>query len=92
MADDFKAQGELHIDSNIPQLENELKQLQNYLGFLDRQIKTLGKISPENMSTNIKGVYAAGDVRKKSLRQIVTACSDGAIASFSVNSYLATLS
>lgn len=49
-------------------------------------------ITDENMSTNIKGVYAAGDVRKKSLRQIVTACSDGAIASFSVNSYLATLS
>lgn len=34
----------------------------------------------ENMRTNIDGVYAAGDVRSKALRQIVTACADGAIA------------
>ncbi len=32
------------------------------------------------MRTNIEGVYAVGDVRDKSLRQVVTACSDGAIA------------
>ena len=32
------------------------------------------------MKTNVKGVFAAGDVRKKGLKQIVTACSDGAIA------------
>ena len=37
--------------------------------------------SDENMRTNIENVFVAGDVRKKSLRQIVTACSDGAIAS-----------
>lgn len=35
----------------------------------------------ENMHTNIEGVYAAGDVRVKSLRQVVTAVADGAIAS-----------
>lgn len=34
----------------------------------------------ELMRTNIEGVYAVGDVRDKSLRQVVTACSDGAIA------------
>jgi len=37
-------------------------------------------ITDEEMRTNIKFVYAAGDVRKKSFRQIITACSDGAIA------------
>ncbi len=37
-------------------------------------------ITDENMRTNIAGVYAAGDVRSKSLRQVVTACADGAIA------------
>ncbi|MCX8094611.1 MAG: thioredoxin-disulfide reductase [Caldisericia bacterium] len=37
-------------------------------------------ITDEEMRTNVKFVYAAGDVRKKSLRQIITACSDGAIA------------
>ncbi len=34
----------------------------------------------ENMETIIPGLFAAGDVRSKSFRQIVTACSDGAIA------------
>ena len=38
----------------------------------------------ENMHTNIEGVYAAGDVRVKSLRQVVTAAADGAIASMQV--------
>jgi thioredoxin reductase (NADPH) len=33
-----------------------------------------------NLLTNIKGVYAVGDVRQKILKQVVTACSDGAIA------------
>ncbi len=34
----------------------------------------------EDMETSIPGLFAAGDVRSKSFRQIVTACSDGAIA------------
>lgn len=33
-----------------------------------------------NMETNIKNVYAVGDVRNTPLRQIVTACADGAVA------------
>ena len=37
-------------------------------------------ISDERMHTNIEGVFVAGDIREKFLRQIVTACSDGAIA------------
>ena len=36
--------------------------------------------SDENMHTNIEGVFVAGDIRYKSLRQIITACADGAIA------------
>ncbi len=39
----------------------------------------------ENMETNIPNVYAVGDVRVTPLRQIVTACSDGAVA---VNAFL----
>ena len=46
-------------------------------------------ITDEKMSTNIAGVYAGGDVRNTPFRQIVTACSDGAIASVSVLNYLA---
>ncbi len=34
----------------------------------------------DNMRTNIPGVFAAGDIRTKSLRQVVTAAADGAIA------------
>ena len=34
----------------------------------------------DNMHTNIPGVFAAGDIRVKSLRQVVTAAADGAIA------------
>lgn len=41
-------------------------------------------ITNENMETAIPGLFAAGDVRSKSFRQIVTAVSDGAIAANSV--------
>ena len=37
-------------------------------------------IADESTKTNITGVYAAGDVRTKALRQVVTAVSDGAVA------------
>lgn len=37
-------------------------------------------IADETTKTSIEGVYAAGDLRKKPLRQIVTAVSDGAVA------------
>ena len=43
------------------------------------------------METNIPGIFAAGDVREKSLRQIVTATSDGSIAAQSTQQYVAGL-
>ncbi|MEN6411645.1 MAG: thioredoxin-disulfide reductase [Veillonellales bacterium] len=42
----------------------------------------------ENMRTNVSGIYAAGDVRVKLLRQIVTAAADGAIAAFHAEKYI----
>lgn len=45
-------------------------------------------LSDEDMHTNINGVFVAGDIRKKNLRQIVTACSDGAIAGSEAIKYL----
>lgn len=42
----------------------------------------------EKMETNLKGIYAAGDVREKQIRQVVTATSDGAIAVQNVLKYL----
>ena len=37
-------------------------------------------LTDEDCATNVEGVFAAGDIRRKSLRQIVTAVADGAIA------------
>lgn len=49
--------------------------------FDDVQKTSVGYIiTDENMRTNIDGVFAVGDVRDKALRQVVTACADGAIA------------
>jgi thioredoxin reductase (NADPH) len=45
-------------------------------------------IAGENCETNIPGIYAAGDVRTKDLRQIITAASDGANAITAVEKYL----
>lgn len=47
-------------------------------------------LTDENMETNIKGVYAAGDLRPKMLRQVITAVSDGAIAATSAEKYVAS--
>ena len=46
-------------------------------------------IADESTKTNIEGVFAAGDVRTKILRQVVTAVSDGAVASHYAEEYLA---
>ncbi|MDR2066446.1 MAG: thioredoxin-disulfide reductase [Endomicrobium sp.] len=48
-------------------------------------------ITDENMRTSIVGIFACGDVRKKQLRQVVTATSDGAQAAVSAVHYLETL-
>ncbi len=45
-------------------------------------------IAGENCESNIPGIYAAGDVRTKELRQIITAASDGANAITAVEKYL----
>lgn len=45
-------------------------------------------ITDENMLTNIPGVFAAGDVRQKLLRQVVTATADGAIAAVVAEKYV----
>lgn len=42
----------------------------------------------DNMETNIPGLYAAGDIRSKSLRQIITALSDGSIAAHTAREYI----
>ena len=46
-------------------------------------------IADESTRTNLPGVFAVGDVRTKTLRQIVTAVSDGAVSAYYAEEYLA---
>jgi thioredoxin reductase (NADPH) len=46
-------------------------------------------ITDEDMRCDIQGVYAAGDIREKSLRQVITAAADGAIAATTAEAYIA---
>jgi len=48
-------------------------------------------IADESTKTNLPGVFAAGDVRTKALRQVVTAVSDGAMATHYAEEYLAEI-
>ena len=48
-------------------------------------------LTDEDMKTSIEGIYACGDCRKKLLRQIVTACGEGALAAFSATKYVEEL-
>lgn len=48
-------------------------------------------IAGEDGKTNVPGIFAAGDVRTKKLRQIITAASDGANAITSINEYFIEL-
>ena len=45
-------------------------------------------VTNEDMETSIEGIYAAGDVRNKHLRQVVTASADGAIAAMAASSFI----
>lgn len=48
-------------------------------------------LAGESTETNVAGVFAAGDVRTKDLRQIITAVADGAVAVHHAETYLAQL-
>ncbi|MGL4522796.1 MAG: thioredoxin-disulfide reductase [Bacilli bacterium] len=48
-------------------------------------------VTNEQMETNVPGIYAAGDIRDKKLRQIVTATGDGSIAAQAAQHYIEEL-
>ena len=48
-------------------------------------------VTDETMATSVPGIFAAGDTRKKDSKQVITACSDGAIAALSAVKYINTL-
>ena len=47
-------------------------------------------LADETTQTNLPGVFAVGDLRKKPLRQVVTAASDGAVAAHFIEEYFST--
>jgi len=67
-----------------------------FIGYIPNTELFTDKVGLENgyiptdadMKTNIPGVFAAGDVRVKSLRQVVTATADGAIAAVQAEHYI----
>lgn len=59
--------------------------------FLNKIIKLDEKgyiLTDDNMMTSQEGIYACGDVRKKLLKQVVTACGEGATAAFAAQKYI----
>jgi thioredoxin reductase (NADPH) len=66
------------------------------IGFLDRcgaikRTRAGWIITDEKMETSAQGVFAAGDVRDKFLRQAVTATADGAIAAMAAYEYVSNM-
>jgi len=58
-----------------------------FSGFVD--LNNRGEIiTDEGMATNIKGVFAAGDIRAKKFRQITTAVSDGTVAALNAMEFM----
>lgn len=45
-------------------------------------------LTNDRMETSVEGIFAAGDVRDKFLRQVVTAAGDGAVAAMAANAYI----
>ena len=71
-----------------------------YIGFLPNTDLINGQveqdsngfiITDETMKTSIDGIFAAGDVRKTPLRQVITATSDGAVAAVCAGRYVESL-
>jgi len=70
-----------------------------FIGYIPESSLIEGKIetdrnyivSNETMKTSVEGVFAAGDVRVKELRQVVTAVNDGAIAAINARKYVESL-
>ncbi len=63
-------------------------------GFLNKDVKLDDAgyvITDEDMMTSVPGIFSAGDVRSKKIRQIDTACADGTIAAISARNYISKL-
>ena len=97
LEDDHKVKGLILIDSETNEKEELLVNgIFPFIGLdpMNQCVEKLGIINAqgyidanENMETKVPGIFVAGDVRNKNLRQVVTATNDGAIA----GQYIASL-
>ena len=80
---EISCQGVFVFVGNVPnsKLLNELIKLDKK-GYI---------LTDGNMMTSQEGIYACGDVRKKLLRQVITACGEGATAAFAAQKYIEEL-
>ncbi|MGQ9008151.1 thioredoxin-disulfide reductase [Bacillus stercoris] len=94
--------GNVTLVDTVTGEENEFKTdgVFIYIGMLplSKPFENLGITNEEGyietndrMETKVEGIFAAGDIREKSLRQIVTATGDGSIAAQSVQHYVEEL-
>lgn len=97
LEENHKVKGLVIIDSDTQKKEElQVQGIFPFIGLdpMSQCVEKLGLINTqgyidadENMETKIKGIFVAGDVRNKNLRQVVTATNDGAIA----GQYIASL-
>lgn len=81
------------IDNNIPGIfvfVGYKPQTELFAGIIDLDENGF-ILTDENMKTNIDGVFAVGDIKKKKLRQLVTAASDGAVAAVNADEYISEI-
>jgi len=94
--------GSVTLSSTVDETEQEFKAdgVFIYIGMLPltKPFKNLGILNEngyietnEHMETSVPGIFAAGDVREKTLRQIVTATGDGSIAAQAAQHYIEEL-
>src|SRR5690625_3855833 len=77
---DFETDGVFVYIGNLPKSDPfEKLEITNEEGYIQTN---------ELMETNVPGIFAAGDIREKQLRQIVTATSDGSIADEAASTYV----
>lgn len=94
--------GSEYLDFAVVKVNGEVKEYAVQYAFLYLGTKNLSElygevasldkegylITDESMKTNIEGVFAAGDVRAKKIRQVTTAVSDGTVAGMEVVKYI----
>lgn len=77
---DIKIEGLFVAVGNVPNSEIVKGKVEtNAAGYI---------VTDEGMLTNKFGVFAVGDVREKTLRQVITAAADGAIAAYAAERYI----